>query len=61
MTTLQENSTLTSMSRKESVGCMEMKRNGIDPLKEHFRVKQNLDFPMNPAFLKVNVNDRRQL
>jgi hypothetical protein len=39
-----------SLSRKESLGCLDLKKIGIDPIKEHFRIKEKLEFPMNPAF-----------
>jgi len=40
------------------MGLIEMKRQGIDPIKEHFNMKEKLDFPINPAFLKVSLNDK---
>jgi hypothetical protein len=47
-----------SLSRKESLNCLDLKKIGVDPVKEHFRIKEKLEFPMNPAFQKMHVSDK---
>jgi hypothetical protein len=35
--------------------------NGLDPFKEHVRLKTQLDLPMNPAYFEFLESDKRQL
>ena len=36
-------------------------KDGIDPFIEHKRVKKSIKFPMNPAFFKTSLQDRKVL
>ena len=40
---------------------MQLQRAGIDPIEEHKRVKQNVRFPLNPAFFNTSLKDRQML
>lgn len=40
---------------------VQLQRAGIDPVEEHKRVKQNVRFPLNPAFFNTSLKDRQML
>ena len=47
------------MSKQGSMS--ELQKCGVDPFAEHKRVKQKVKFPLNPAFFKTSVQDRKIL
>ena len=50
------------ITRAESLASlMELQKGGIDPFKEHKKVKSSVKFPLNPAFFKTSVQDRQLL
>ena len=56
----EKQSTNDLSRRKESLWCLdEVRWKGLDPVKEHQRIKAKLDFPINPAFFKFSETDKR--
>jgi len=47
------------MSKQSSM--VELQKHGVDPFREHKRVKKIVKFPLNPAFFMTSVQDRQIL
>ena len=62
--TITYNAEIDQASDQQTIGAkslVDMQKIGVDPFKEHKRVKKNIKFPMNPAFFKTSMQDRKTL